>query len=201
MSLQATTWQTVGPFFCIGFERLFKADIAGEGVLGERVAVQGRVLDGDGIPIPDAVIEIWQANVHGKYAHPADTQDKPLEQGFAGFGRIPTDETGAFRFTTIKPGSVPGPKGDSTGSPSRRRCINARLVAWASHARILSRRSITRNRHYPAVGRARATSDAYSATFSGTCEPVHLGHTNAGRGRNGLPRLLVLFTAAANDYV
>ena len=82
MSLQATTWQTVGPFFCIGFERLFEADIAGEGVLGERVAVQGRVLDGDGIPIPDAVIEIWQANVHGKYAHPADTQDKPLEQGF-----------------------------------------------------------------------------------------------------------------------
>jgi protocatechuate 3,4-dioxygenase alpha subunit len=111
MSLQATTWQTVGPFFSIGLERLFEADLAGEGVLGERIAVQGRVLDGDGIPIPDAVIEIWQANVHGKYAHPADTQDKQLEQGFRGFGRIPTDLAGAFRFTTIKPGAVPGPNG------------------------------------------------------------------------------------------
>ena len=60
-------------------------------------------------PSPDAVIELWQANAEGKYAHPEDTQDKPLEAGFRGFGRIPTDEQGEFRFTTIKPGSVPGP--------------------------------------------------------------------------------------------
>ena len=111
MSLQATTWQTVGPFFRIGMERLFQNDIAGEGVQGDRVAIEGRVLDGDGIPIPDCIIEIWQANAAGKYAHPADAQDKPLEQGFLGFGRIPTDDAGAFRFTTIKPGPVPGPAG------------------------------------------------------------------------------------------
>jgi protocatechuate 3,4-dioxygenase alpha subunit len=111
MSLQTTTWQTVGPFFRIGLEHLFEADVAGEGVQGDRLAVQGRVLDGDGIPIPDAVIEIWQANSEGKYAHPEDRQDKPLEQGFGGFGRIPTDDEGCFRFTTIKPGAVPAPDG------------------------------------------------------------------------------------------
>ena len=109
MSLQSTTWQTVGPFFRIGLESLFEADIAGEKVKGERVAIAGRLLDGDGKPIPDAAIEIWQANSEGKYAHAVDTQDKPLEQGFRGFGRLPTDDEGRFRVTTIKPGSVPGP--------------------------------------------------------------------------------------------
>ena len=112
MSLQATTWQTVGPFFRIGLERLFEHDIVGEGVSGERVAIEGRVFDGAGAPIPDAVVEIWQANAHGKYAHPDDRQDKPLEQGFRGFGRIPTDAQGYFRFTTIVPGSVPGLEGE-----------------------------------------------------------------------------------------
>jgi len=111
MSLQTTTWQTVGPYFRIGLERLFEHDIAGPQVRGERVSVLGRIVDGAALPIPDAVIEIWQANAEGKYAHPADTQDKPLEQSFSGFGRIPTDEEGYFRFTTIKPGVVPFPGG------------------------------------------------------------------------------------------
>lgn len=111
MSLQMTTWQTVGPFFRIGLERLFQADIAGVDVTGERIAVEGCVLDGDGVAIPDAIVEVWQANAEGKYAHPADTQDKPLEPGFKGFGRLPTDERGSFRFTTVKPGPVPGPNG------------------------------------------------------------------------------------------
>lgn len=111
MSLQATTSQTVGPYFSIGLTRLTKVDLAGPGVSGEPVAITGRVLDGDGHPVPDAVIEIWQANCHGKYAHPEDDQKKPLEPGFQGYGRIPVDESGRFRFTTIKPGSVPGPDG------------------------------------------------------------------------------------------
>lgn len=116
MSLQSTTWQTVGPFFHIGLEHLFGEDVAGRDVAGERIAVSGRILDGDGMPIPDAVLEIWQANMHGKYAHPEDTQDKPLEPGFRGFARVPTDDFGNFRFTTIKPGSVPGP-GNNYQSP------------------------------------------------------------------------------------
>ena len=111
MSLQTSTWQTVGPYFRIGLERLFTYDLAGENCAGTRVKVAGRILDGLGLPIPDAVIEVWQANVHGKYAHPDDPQDKPLEPGFRGFGRIPTDDEGYFRFTTVKPGSVPGPSG------------------------------------------------------------------------------------------
>jgi protocatechuate 3,4-dioxygenase alpha subunit len=110
MSLRASTWQTVGPFFSIGLEHLFATDIAGEGVTGERVSISGRLVDGAGLPIPDAVIEIWQANAQGKYAHPDDTQDKPLEQGFRGFARIPTDDEGRFQFSTIRPGCVPGPR-------------------------------------------------------------------------------------------
>ena len=80
---------------------------------GERVRIEGRVLDGDGVPVPDAFLEIWQANAHGKYAHPEDSQPKPIDPKFTGYGRIPTNREGIFRFTTIKPGSVPGPDGNS----------------------------------------------------------------------------------------
>ena len=109
MSLQATTSQTVGPYFSIGLTRLKKDNLAGPGISGERVTISGRVLDGDGAGVPDAMLEIWQANSHGKYAHPEDAQNKKLEPAFQGYGRIPTDANGAFRFQTIKPGSVAGP--------------------------------------------------------------------------------------------
>ena len=111
MTLRATTSQTVGPFFTIGLTRMNRAELAGEGVSGERVTIEGRVVDGDGAPVPDAVIEIWQANSFGKYAHVEDLQDKPIEAGFLGYGRVPTDDGGRFSFTTIKPGAVPGPDG------------------------------------------------------------------------------------------
>jgi len=111
MSLQATTSQTVGPYFKIGLQWLNRDNLVGEGVSGERVTIQGRVFDGDGVPVPDAILEIWQANAHGKYDHPEDTQDKPLEPGFKGYGRIPSDKQGVFRIATIKPGPVPGPDG------------------------------------------------------------------------------------------
>lgn len=111
MSLQATTWQTVGPFFRIGFSWLYRADLAAPGISGERVEIVGRILDGDGNPVPDGIVEIWQANSQGKYAHPDDPQEKPTEAGFTGFGRVPSDDAGRFRFTTIKPGRVPGPDG------------------------------------------------------------------------------------------
>ena len=111
MSLHATTSQTAGPFFLIGCRWLNCENLAAEGVAGERVTVHGCVVDGDGVGVPDAMVEVWQANSHGKYAHPEDTQDKPLDAGFRGYGRIMTDARGAFQFTTIKPGSVPGPGG------------------------------------------------------------------------------------------
>jgi len=111
MSLQATSWQTVGPYFQIGLQWLYTDNLAGEGAPGEKVEIAGRILDGDSQPIPDAMLEVWQANAHGKYAHPDDQQEKTTEPNFQGFGRIPTDENGCFRFTTIKPGRVPGPDG------------------------------------------------------------------------------------------
>jgi len=111
MSLQATTSQTVGPFFLIGLQWLFVDNLVGPGVSGERVEIEGRVLDADGQGVPDAMLELWQANAHGKYAHPEDTQAKSVEPGFHGYGRVPTAEDGTFRFTTIKPGRVPGPDG------------------------------------------------------------------------------------------
>jgi protocatechuate 3,4-dioxygenase, alpha subunit len=110
MSLPATTSQTVGPFFTIGMQWLNCDNLAPEGVAGERVVIRGRVVDGDGLPVPDALLEIWQANSHGKYAHPEDEQDKPLDAGFRGYGRIATSGDGSFRFATIKPGPVPGPE-------------------------------------------------------------------------------------------
>ena len=111
MSLYATANQTVGPYLHIGLDWLNTRSIARAGVKGERVTIQGRLLDGDGIGVNDGLVEIWQANSYGKYAHPQDQQKKPLEKGFRGFGRIPTDAKGAFKFTTIKPGPVPGPGG------------------------------------------------------------------------------------------
>ncbi len=109
MRLTPTPSQTVGPFLHIGLTWLTTADLAKDASAGERVVVAGSVRDGDGKPIPDALLELWQANAHGKYAHPEDTQDKPIDPGFHGFGRIPTDENGRFRFVTVKPGTTPGP--------------------------------------------------------------------------------------------
>ena len=107
MSLQATTWQTVGPYFRIGLEHLNNAQLAAPTAVGERVTIEGRLLDGEGRPIPDAVIEIWQANADGEYS--GASGDNPV--GFRGFGRFPTDAEGHFVFTTIKPGLVRGPGG------------------------------------------------------------------------------------------
>lgn len=134
MSLQATASQTVGPYFAIGLTWLNQDNLVGPGVSGERVTIEGRVLDGDGKPVPDAMIEVWQANAHGKYAHPEDKQDKPLETGFKGYGRIPTGDNGKFRFTTIKPGPVPGPEGKP----------QAPHIAASVFSRGLLRRLVTR---------------------------------------------------------
>jgi protocatechuate 3,4-dioxygenase alpha subunit len=100
--LVATTAQTVGPFFSIGLAWLARRDLAPRGVAGDRVTVAGRVVDGDGRPVPDAFLELWQADAHGKYAHPEDSQDKVLDPAFQGYGRVATDEDGRFRFTTAR---------------------------------------------------------------------------------------------------
>jgi protocatechuate 3,4-dioxygenase, alpha subunit len=116
MSLRATTSQTIGPFLRIGLEWMQIEELAPRGVAGERVSIRGRVIDADGKPVNDAAVEIWQANSHGRYASAEDRQDKPLEPSFRGYGRSLTDEHGAFRFHSVKPGRVPGP-GTSMQAP------------------------------------------------------------------------------------
>lgn len=106
-----TPSQTVGPFFREGFAYPGSETLATEGTRGTRVRIDGVVRDGAGEPVPDAIIEIWQANADGRYQHPLDRRDIPLDPAFDGFGRGATDEEGRFGFTTIKPGSVPGPDG------------------------------------------------------------------------------------------
>jgi protocatechuate 3,4-dioxygenase alpha subunit len=116
MSLFLTPSQTTGPFVAISFERTLVADVAPPSVAGERYVIRGRVLDGDGKALEDAVIETWQANSHGKYRHPEDFREKPIDADFKGFGRVLTDREGGFQLSTIKPGRVPGP-GDTIQAP------------------------------------------------------------------------------------
>ncbi len=79
----------------------------GKEALGERIIVAGRVLDEDGRPVRGALVEVWQANAAGRYHHPADQHDAPLDPNFLGRGRVFTDEEGNYRFTTIRPGAYP----------------------------------------------------------------------------------------------
>ncbi|HEV7898563.1 MAG TPA: protocatechuate 3,4-dioxygenase subunit beta [Planosporangium sp.] len=75
--------------------------------LGQRIIVHGRVLDSDGRPVPDTLLEIWQANASGRYRHPVDNWPAPLDPNFTGVGRTATDAEGRYRFLTIKPGAYP----------------------------------------------------------------------------------------------
>ena len=101
--------QTVGPFF----EPALLREDARRNMLtvpetpGERIRIEGRVLDGDGAAVPDAMVEIWQANAHGRYNHPADQGPATLDPSFSGFGRSGTAEDGSYWFETVKPGPVP----------------------------------------------------------------------------------------------
>lgn len=107
----ATPSQTVGPFFHFALPYPGGDTLTNDATLGERVTLEGRVTDGAGEAVADALIEIWQANAQGRYNHPDDTQDRQLDPNFNGFGRTCTDEQGHYRFHTIKPGAVPGPDG------------------------------------------------------------------------------------------
>jgi protocatechuate 3,4-dioxygenase alpha subunit len=110
MTSAPTASQTVGPFFHLGMTYLERDNLVAEGLAGERVAIRGKVLDGDGKPVPDAMVEIWQADSSGRYPGEISPQNSAGPR-FLGFGRIETDENGDFGFTTIKPGRVPSPDG------------------------------------------------------------------------------------------
>ena len=134
--LKETASQTAGPYVHIGliphqagfdiFERNFGNVLVGPETKGERIRIEGRVIDGSGTPVRDALIEIWQANAAGRYNHPADRQDKPIDPNFRGWGRAGSDfQTGLYTFETIKPGPVVGRSGRNAMAPH----INFWIVA------------------------------------------------------------------------
>lgn len=108
MDLIQTGSQTVGPFFHLGCSDPFSVPvIAGAAVKGEHIKFVCTIYDEEGALIPDAMIEIWQANGEGKYNHPEDSQEKEIDRAFRGFGRVASDKSGCCGFETIKPGRVP----------------------------------------------------------------------------------------------
>jgi len=133
--LQETASQTAGPYVHIGlipgmagfdiFETNFSNVLAGPATAGERITLEGRVLDGTGTPLRDVLLEIWQANAAGRYNHPADRSAGALEENFRGWGRAGSDfDSGLISFETIKPGA--------TLDKAGRRCaphINVWIVA------------------------------------------------------------------------
>jgi protocatechuate 3,4-dioxygenase, alpha subunit len=104
-----TPFQTVGPFFSIALCEPGAAKLATAATAGRRITLEGTVRDGAGAAVPDALLEIWQANANGRYDHPDDDQELPLDPSFSGYGRAPTDADGHFVIETIMPGRVPGP--------------------------------------------------------------------------------------------
>ena len=111
-----TPSQTVGPFFKYGltpngaydWNDAFTGNLVTPDASGERIRVEGRVFDGEGQPIPDAMLEIWQADSQGRFADPQDKRALPNTK-FRGFGRVGTDANGVYAFDTVKPGAVPDP--------------------------------------------------------------------------------------------
>ena len=145
MSPEPTPSQTIGPFF---HDAMFDEDRS-ELVPPDHpqaIKIEGTIYDGAGDPVPDAMVEIWQANPAGRYDDPADDrEDVPFDAAFSGFGRAHTVNGGRFSFTTVKPGPVPGP--DST--------MQAPHVMLSVFARGLLKRVVTRI-YFPDEGEANA---------------------------------------------
>ena len=137
---ERTPSQTVGPYLHLGlaptgynFRELFGATLAAPGLPGTHIRIEGRLSDGEGNVLPDALVEIWQADAQGRYAHPADGRAL-RSNSFRGFGRAPTDQEGAYAFATVKPGAVPGPDG-TTQAPH----INVSIFARGVLKRLFTR--------------------------------------------------------------
>lgn len=108
--IEHTLTEVTGPVFAGGWAGADAADLTlghGSPPLGERIIVAGRVLDEDGRPVPETLIELWQCNAAGRYRHPVDQHNAPLDPNFDGVGQVATNERGEFRFLTIKPGAYP----------------------------------------------------------------------------------------------
>ena len=128
-----TPWQTVGPFFHDALCYSTGPAVAGPDRTGAFV-MSGRVLDGEQNPIPDSLLEIWQADENGAFVTTAGIYEDTVRAGFRGFGRSQTDEAGRFEFRTVKPGAVPTVDGTQ----------QAPHIAMSVFARGMLRRAVTR---------------------------------------------------------
>ncbi|HEX7353922.1 MAG TPA: protocatechuate 3,4-dioxygenase subunit alpha [Mycobacteriales bacterium] len=109
LDLGSTPSQTIGPFLHMVLPWADGPDVVPDGAPGA-IRVVGRLTDGAGDPVPDGLIETWQADPDGRFAHPDDPRG-PAQPGFRGFGRCPTDAAGEFWFRTVKPGRLPAEDG------------------------------------------------------------------------------------------
>jgi protocatechuate 3,4-dioxygenase alpha subunit len=134
---QLTPFNTVGPFFkLLVRDRPEGTDcLVTEATKGERISISGRVIAGNGSPIDDGLVEIWQADAAGHFHHPEDANHAKADPGFSGFGRAATAPDGAFSFRTIRPGAVPGPDG-KTQAPHILMSVMARGVMSRCWTRI-----------------------------------------------------------------
>ena len=137
-----TPSQTVGPYFAYGltsngkydWNDAFSNNLVTPDTSGVRVRVEGRVFDGDGKPVPDCMLEIWQADAQGRFADPQDKRAQP-NSSFRGFGRCGTDGDGGYAFDTIKPGQVADPDGKPQ-APHLLLAIFARGMLLQNYSRI-----------------------------------------------------------------
>jgi protocatechuate 3,4-dioxygenase, alpha subunit len=113
MTTPSTPSQTIGPFFHDALMRHGVEDLDPKQVAGEPVEIHGRVVDGVGNPVTDALLEIWQADGGGRYRHPADGRHADVPTEFVGFGRLATGADGTYRARTVFPGTVPGRDGQA----------------------------------------------------------------------------------------
>ena len=142
--------EAVGPMFPKHFVKDSEVDLTTWGKsapLGEKMVLVGRVLDEDSRPVRRSLIEVWQANASGKYPHPVDDHEAPLDPNFLGKGQLLTDDEGRYRIVTVKPGAYPwqnhafgcGPRtsisrssGTRTPSGSSRKCSSPATPCWPS---------------------------------------------------------------------
>lgn len=172
-----TPSQTVGPFFAYALtpELYGRQGIAGnvmacDDAQGDVIRVEGRVIDGDGQPVPDALVEVWQANAAGRYRHADDPRDDaPVDGTFTGFGRSGTDGDGRFWFETVKPGPVPG-RGNAPQAPHINVAVFARGMLTHAYTRIYFADEEEANAIDPVLN---TVDEARRGTLIGDARPVH----------------------------